>query len=244
MARSPTVTTERTDSVALDDGRMDLHLWLPDRPPAPGLVLLQEIFGVGPYIRDVAGRLAEAGYAVAAPDIFWRFAPNWEAAHDETGLTESMAQVANLDPAKAVADSVAALAQLRAMDDVTDAGVMGFCLGGTLAVGVAIAADPAVCVSYYGSGVPSMLDQLDEISCPTLLHFGSKDPYIPGEGVDELAAALAGRDHITLNVEIAGHAFDNHHSEMFHDEAAAKAAWAKTIAFLAEHLPAGVPAPD
>ena len=115
--------------------------------------------------------------------------------------------------------------------------MIGFCLGGTLAFGVAAADDPAVCVSYYGSGVPGMIDRLDEVTCPTLFHFGSTDAYIPAVGVEALGAAIAGRSGFVLNVEAAGHAFDNHESEMFYDEAAAKAAWAKTMAFLAEHLP-------
>ena len=61
--------------------------------------------------------------------------------------------------------------------------------------------------------------------------------YIPNEGVYAVNAAIAGRDGFTLNVENAGHAFDNHESEMFYDESAAKAAWAKTLAFLGTHLP-------
>ena len=73
--------------------------------------------------------------------------------------------------------------------------------------------------------------------CPTLFHFGATDAYIPTEGVEALAEAINGKPGFVLNVEAAGHAFDNHESEMFYDEAAAKAAWSKTMAFLAEHLP-------
>lgn len=232
------MTAQRTERVALDDGSMDLHLWIPETGPGPSLLLIQEIFGVGPYIRAVGQRLADAGYTVGAPDLFWRFAPGWAAGHDEAGLAESMAQVANLDPERAVADCVAALAQVAAAGSSGRAGVIGFCLGGTLAFGVAVADDPAVCVSYYGSGVPDMIGSLDEVRCPTLFHFGATDPYIPGEGVERVAAAIDGRADVVLNVELAGHAFDNHESAMFHDEAAARAAWSKTMAFLAEHHPA------
>ena len=72
-----------------------------------------------------------------------------------------------------------------------------------------------------------------------MFHFGNADAYIPNEGVEAVNAAIAGRAGFVLNVENAGHAFDNHESEMFWNESAAQAAWAKTIAFLAEHLPAG-----
>lgn len=214
---------------------MNLDLWVPDGG-GPGLVLIQEIFGVGPYIRAVAERLADAGYVVGAPDVFWRFAPGYVADHDQAGLQDAMGQVANLDPQRAVADCAAAVHHLGGVAS-GPVGVIGFCLGGTLAFGVAVADDPAVCISYYGSGVPDMIDRLSDVSCPTLLHFGSTDAYIPGEGVERVAAAIADRDDVVLNVELAGHAFDNHESEMFYDEPAAKAAWAKTVAFLDQHLP-------
>ena len=70
-----------------------------------------------------------------------------------------------------------------------------------------------------------------------LFHFGSEDGYIPNEKVEALNAAMAGRANCTLNVEIAGHAFDNHEAPMFYNESAAKSAWAKTMAFLGTHLP-------
>jgi carboxymethylenebutenolidase len=228
----------RTVKVACDGGEMAMHTWTPEAGSGPGLLLIQEIFGVGPYIRAVAARLADAGYVVGAPDVFWRFAPNWEAAHDEAGLEASLEQVGNLDPMAATADCAAALGALAALDEVAgDPGVIGFCLGGTLAWGVAIAAQPAACVSYYGSGVPDMLGAIDQVACPTLFHFGNADAYIANEGVEAVNAAIAGRAGFVLNVENAGHAFDNHESEMFWNESAAQAAWSKTMAFLAEHLP-------
>ncbi len=239
MPPSRAVTTERNEQVAIgDDGTMGMAVWVPASGHGPALLLIQEIFGVGAYIRAVGERLAAAGYVVGAPDIFWRFAPGWESSHDEAGLAGSMQQVANLDPERAVADCVAAVDHLAGLPEVGGRpGVLGFCLGGTLAFGVAVADDPSVCISYYGSGVPAMADRLDEVGCPTLLHFGATDAYIPGEGVEALAEALAGRTGFVLNVELAGHAFDNHEAAMFWDESAAKAAWAKTMAFLAEHLP-------
>jgi carboxymethylenebutenolidase len=235
------VTTQRDEQVAIEgDGEMAVTVWLPDGGSGPALLLIQEIFGVGAYIRAVAERLAGAGYVVGAPDVFCRFAPGWDAGHDEAGLAASMEQVGNLDPVKAVGDCIAALEHLDGLAETTGRpGVLGFCLGGTLAFGVAAEDSPSVCVSYYGSGVPGMVDRLDDIDCPTLFHFGADDAYIPGEGVEALAESLRDRPSFVLNVEKAGHAFDNHEAPMFYDEAAAKAAWSKTMAFLAEHLPIG-----
>ena len=233
------MTTLRTDPVGCgSDGAMDVHIWTPDTAPRSAILVIQEIFGVGPYIRAVAQRLADAGYLVGAPDVFWRFAPNWESDHSEAGLGASLEKVQQLDFPNAVADCSAALAHLAGQPGIGAApAVLGFCLGGTIAWGVAASAEPSCCVSYYGSGVPSMLGMIDQVSCPTLFHFGNSDSYIPGEGIDAIGAAIAGRPGFLLNVENAGHAFDNHESEMFYNESAAQAAWAKTMAFLSTHLP-------
>ena len=235
------MTTQRDEQVAIgDEGEMAMPVWLPDGGSGPALLVIQEIFGVGAYIRAVAERLAGAGYVVGAPDVFWRFAPGWDAGHDEEGLTASLQQVGNLDPAKAVADCIAAVEHLDGLSEtVGRPGVLGFCLGGTLAFGVAVEDSPSVCVSYYGSGVPDMRGRIGDVSCPTLFHFGRDDAYIPGDGVEALAEAITGTPGFVLNVEAAGHAFDNHEAAMFYDESAARAAWSKTMAFLAEHLPAG-----
>lgn len=217
---------------------MDLFVWTPASGTGPGILLLHEVFGVGEYIEAVADRLTSAGYVVAAPDMFWRVALGWRAAHDDQGLAASMDVVGRLDTARAGSDCVAALAHLAALPEVIGApAVIGFCLGGTLAWSVAATGEPSCCVSYYGSRVPAMLAMAEQIDCPVLLHFGSRDPYIPGEDIEAVSAAIAGKENLTLNVEIAGHAFDNSFAPAFYDEAAARAAWSKTMAFLGSHLP-------
>ena len=118
----------------------------------------------------------------------------------------------------AVHDAIAALATLRDLPEVAGkpAGVLGFCLGGTLAWQVAANGDPDVAVCYYGSGIPGFLEDADEIACPVLLHFGGADPYIPREDVDAVAAMAAKHDAIECHVqEGAGHAFDNSFAPQF-----------------------------
>jgi carboxymethylenebutenolidase len=235
--REPT----RTDRVAAADGDFDLHVWLPASGRGPGLLLVQEIFGVGPYIRSVATRLADLGYVVAAPDLFWRFRRNWEADHDDAGLTESFQLVQQLDVEQAVADCNLALTRL---DDMTETdgrpGVIGFCLGGTLGWAVAVTGEPSAVVSYYGSGVADNVARVDAVTCPVLFHFGGDDAFIPADQTERIRAAVAGRPDIELVVhEGAGHAFDNHEAPMFHDADAADRAWGQTVAFLGRHLPVG-----
>lgn len=233
--------TVRSDQVTVSDGSFAAHVVVPDQPNGTGIVLIQEIFGVGAYIKAVADRLGSLGYVVAAPDLFWRFAPGHAADHDEAGLGRSFELVAQLDSEMAVADCLATLAHLRGLPEVTGpVGVMGFCLGGSLAVGCALTGDPDAVVSYYGSSVPDMVDQLGKITAPTLLHFGGADPYIPDEQLQLVVAAVPQHPALQLNVEAgAGHAFDNHEAAMFHNPAAAAHAWDLTRAFLANHLPTG-----
>ncbi|MCU1353906.1 MAG: carboxymethylenebutenolidase [Acidimicrobiales bacterium] len=233
------MTETRTDTVTVTDGEFDLHLWVPDGGRGPGLVLYQEIFGVGAYVRAVAERLVALGYVVGAPDLFWRQQRNWVADHDEAGLGASFDLVGRVDPELAVRDSVAALRWLSDLSEVDGRpGVIGFCFGGTMAWLVAAEAEPGCAVSYYGSGVGDSADRVADISCPTLLHFGADDPFIPADNVRRVADAVAGRDDIELHVHPgAGHAFDNHEAPTFHDPAASARAWKLTIDFLARNLP-------
>jgi carboxymethylenebutenolidase len=234
------MSTYRTDQVAVDGGSFDLHVWAPADGSGPGLLLIQEIFGVGSYVRAVGERLAVLGYVVGAPDLFWRLERNWEADHSAAGLEASFGMVQKFDFPQGVADCVASLHRLEELPEVSGGvGVIGFCLGGSLAYLTATTASPACCVSYYGSGVPGALDQLDNVECPVLFHFGDADSYIPADQVDAVRAAIEDRDAMILNVEPAGHAFDNHESEMFWNEAAAASAWEQTTTFLARHLPVG-----
>jgi carboxymethylenebutenolidase len=220
---------------------MDLHLWVPDEGSGPGVVLLPEIFGVGAYIRAVGRRLARTGYVAAAPDVFWRIAPGWAAEHDQAGLEASMDLGGRLDWPQAVADCTAALGHLRSVGEVRGAtGVLGFCMGGTLAYLVGAEADPDAVVSYYGAGVADGLDRLTDVRCPVLFHFGGQDAFIGADAVERVQAAVqaSGRDDIEVVVQPgAGHAFDNHEAPMFHDPDAAAAAWAVSERFLAQHLP-------
>jgi len=232
-------TPSRTESVPAGEESFDLHVWLPQSGRGPGILLFQEIFGVGSYLRAVAERLAGLGYVVGAPDVFWRLQRNWEAGHDEAGLQESIELVSRFDFPQGVADCVAALERLRSLPEVSGGtGVMGFCLGGTLAWFVAAAADPDVAVSYYGSGVSGGLDHAGAVTCPVIFHFGDSDPYLPNEQVDAIRASVGDRPDVEIHVQAgAGHAFDNHEAAMFWNEAAAAAAWTRTVDFLQRHLP-------
>jgi carboxymethylenebutenolidase len=216
----------------------DAYIAMPVAGDGPGIVLLQEIFGVNDYVRDAARRLAELGYVVLAPDLYWRTDPGLTLGADQ--MPQAFAAAQKLDMSAAVHDAIAALATLRAMPEVDGrgAGVLGFCLGGSLAWQVAAHGDPDTAVCYYGSAIPGALDAAAEIACPVLMHWGGADPYITREDIDAVAAMAAEHEAIECHVhEGAGHAFDNSYAPQFSNPPAAAAAWEITSAFLARTLP-------
>jgi carboxymethylenebutenolidase len=234
--------TTRTETLAMPDGgSMGAYVVLPVGGSGPGVLVLMEIFGVGPYIRRACERLAELGYVAMAPDLYRRLSPGLEIEHDEAGVARALETVQQLDGEGAVEDAAVALDALRALPEVADAGgraaAVGFCLGGRLAFGLGAAADPDVIVCYYGSGIADSLDAADAISCPALFHFGGEDPYIPRSDAERVAAVVETRPDWEIAIqEDGGHAFDNHEAPMFHRPAAAARAWELTRDFLARHL--------
>ena len=207
---------------------MPVHEWKPGGE-GPGVLLLQEIFGVSDYIKQRAADLAALGYYVIAPEIYWRL--------DDTELDESapdllekaMAIVGRLDWDQAVVDSVAALEYLRSRDAGT--AVVGFCFGGGLGFNVAAVSPADVLVSYYGSALPRLLDLAPKVTATSLHHFGDADAYLP---VDDIVAALD--DAEVHRYPGAGHAFDNP-LPAFHHAEASELAWRRTVAFLSRQLP-------
>lgn len=212
-----------------------LPVWLPESGSGPGIVLIQEIFGLDAYLRSVAEKLAALGYVVAVPELFHRFQPGWVGQHDETGIAKSMEVVQGLDFPQAVQDVVASVAYLRGLPEITGGvGVLGFCLGGTLAYSAAVAADPDTAVSFYGSGVPDQIGALGQVSCPILFHFGTEDAFITE--YQKVVEAVESHDGAEIHLEAAGHAFLNHLGPWY-DEDAAGRAWDLTAKFLSRTLP-------
>jgi carboxymethylenebutenolidase len=226
---------------AADGGHFDAYCAVPDREPAPGVLLFQEIFGINDNIRGLAEKLAAAGFLVLAPDMFWRLEPRFER-KDESGLADAMSMVHRLDFTLARADMAATLTQLRAMPGCTGrVGAVGFCLGGTLTFLAAATAKPDgrgldAAVPYYGSGIHEMLELVPAVECPMLLHYGDEDPYITAEQIAQVEQALADRKDVTVHHYDAGHAFSNWDAPSMYRAEPAELAWTRTLAFLAEQL--------
>jgi carboxymethylenebutenolidase len=220
---------------------MPARLWLPPSGRGPALLLLQEIFGVSAYIQRRGAELAEAGYVVLAPELYWRLDAT---AIDESGpgaIEEAMGRVQRLDWPTTVQDAVAALHHLRARDEVRGGtGVIGFCFGGGLAFNVAAVEEVNALVSYYGSALPGLLDLAPQVTAPSLYHFGTADDYLDAATVAKIREAVtsAGAPVEFETYEGANHAFDNDVFVLHHPEASALA-WQRTLAFLGRRLPVG-----
>ena len=230
--------TERI-AVTTDDGDMTGHLWRPESGSGPGVLLLQEIFGVSAYIRCRAADLAAAGYVVLAPELYWRLDRQQVDESAPDALQQGMALAGRLDWATAVSDAVAAFERLRDLDEVRGTpAVAGFCLGGGLAFNVAAETEPAALVSYYGSSLPQLLDLAPRVTCPSLHHFGTADDYLDPEAVATITSAVTaeGRPARVELYEGANHAFDNDDFPLHHPEASRRA-WKTTVEFLHDQLP-------
>lgn len=218
------------------DGAMPAQLWNPTSGSGPAVVVFQEIFGVTDYIRRRCADLAELGYVVCAPEIYWRLG-GLRIEDGPDALQQAMAAVGRLDWDLAVQDGVAALEHVRGLIEVTGpVALLGFCFGGGLAFNVAAEDAPDALVSYYGSALPRLLDRADDVDVPSLHHFGLADTFIPMETVEEIRAAVTRSPHARFETYAgAGHAFDNP-NPMFHHAEASRAAWGVTTRFLAETL--------
>src|SRR6185503_8425274 len=120
--------TSKTVSVtAADGGVFNAYLALPEGGRGPALVLLQEIFGVNRYLREVADRYAEEGYVTIAPDLFWRIQPGIELGYSEAEIKAAFDLFARFDPDQAIKDVADTVRALRAMPECNGkVGAVGF----------------------------------------------------------------------------------------------------------------------
>jgi carboxymethylenebutenolidase len=222
---------------AKEGGSFKAYLALPEKGSGPGIVLLQEIFGINAYIRGVADHYAEEGYVVLAPDLFWRIEPGIELGFTEAERQKAFAYRARFDVDKAVEDIGAAIGALRALPQCRGKiGAIGFCLGGLLAYLSAARLCVDCAVSYYGVGIEKALGEAKNIECPMVLHIAEKDAFTPQAVVDAIKKSFAER----LDVEIyvypgAGHAFARRGGDHF-DKPAAMMAHSRSIALLRKVL--------
>lgn len=196
---------------------------------APGLVVIQEIFGLNHHIRNTADRFAAQGFTVIAPALFDRVQPGVELGYGSADIEQGRAVRTKVSLEDALKDIVAAVAELR--KEGLTVGVVGYCWGGSLAWASATRLEGvSAAVGYYGGEIAKMADERPR--CPVMLHFGEKDHAIPMSDV-----ATIRRKHPDLPVHTypAGHGFSCDERGSFDPESHALAL-SRTLPFLRKNL--------
>jgi carboxymethylenebutenolidase len=220
---------------SFDGGEFDGYLALPASGYGPGIVVLQEIFGINQYLRDVADWYAAHGFVALVPDLFWRIQPGIELTDKGDDWKRAIDLYQQLDEAKAVEDSAATLEHLRKHPACSGrAGAVGFCLGGKLAYLLSARFKPDAAVGYYGVSIEKNLDEAKNLNSALMLHIAGLDKFCPPEAQAQIHAALDAKARIHDYPE-ADHAFARNGGEHY-DEAAAELANLRTLEFFVSHL--------
>ena len=222
---------------SFDGGEFDAYVSLPASGYGPGIVVLQEIFGVNQYLRDVADWYAAHGFVALVPDLFWRIKPGIELTDKGDDWKRAIELYQQIDETKAVEDSAAALSFLRKHTACSGrVGAIGFCMGGKLAYLLSTRFKPDCAVGYYGVGIDQSLDEAKKLSSPLMLHIAELDKFCPPEAQSQIHAALDGNPLVTLHdYRNMDHAFARNGGEHYAPDQA-ELANLRTLEFFVSHL--------
>ena len=215
-------------SFAANGGAADGYLAVPDQP-GPGVLVIQEWWGLVGHIKEVADRFAETGFTALAPDLF----------HGEQTTSPDAAGklLMALEVDRAEQDLRGAADHLATVASEDSVGVVGFCMGGQLAL-YAASKSPHIgaCVDFYGVH-PNVHPDYEAIRCPVLGLFAENDGFVNAEAVNNLAASLegAGVAHEFHTYAGTEHAFFNDRRPSYDAEASADA-WDRVIRLFRESL--------
>ena len=213
------------------------YLAVQDGGRGPGVVVLQEWWGLVPQIKGVCDRLASEGFVALAPDLY-----HGEMA-EHTEMDRAGELMTSLPPDRAARDMSAAIDHLLSLDATSGntVGVIGFCMGGMLTLLIAAQEGDrvAAAVPFYGAPLGDGAPDWSGLTAAVEGHLAENDDFFPPEAINALGAELreAGRDVVFHVYEGTGHGFANEENPLgTWDEAAAATAWARTLAFLGAHL--------
>lgn len=212
-----------------DNHTMGAYRADPAGQPKGGMVVIQEIFGVNHHIQHVCDDLAAHGYVAVAPAVFDRFAPGFESGYSPDEVAHARGLLGSLNWDHMMLDTAAAKDSLKGVGPV---GIVGFCMGGTVAfLGAARLPGFTAAVSFYGGAIGKFVDEKPK--CPMQMHFGEKDESIPMTVVDEIKTKHPDADiHVYPG---APHAFSNADRPSFRQDAS-DLAWKRTYEFLAKTM--------
>lgn len=233
---------ERTSTLETADGPMNLHEARPDGPERGAVVVIQEAFGITDHIQDVCRRFAAEGYAAVAPHLFHR-SGDPVIGYDEAANT--VPHLKQLSARGIEADLEATVGHLaREGFTSTRTAVVGFCMGGSVALLAAARHRLGAAVTFYGGGIaegrfgiPALVELAADLKTPWLGLYGDGDQSIPVDQVESLRKALetTALDHRIERYPQAGHGFHCDARSSYH-ETSARQAWQETLKWLATHL--------
>lgn len=219
-----------TISIRAGDGHeLDAYVARPAGKPVGGLVVVQEIFGVNAHIRSVADGWAKDGFLAVAPALFDRFERGVDLEYSGADMQKAMSFIPRLKMDACVLDTAAALEWVRKQTG-RKSGVIGYCLGGSVAWLAAARLKPDAAVGYYGGSIAKFLNETPQ--CPVLLHFGNLDKHIPQTDVDSIEQA---HPKVKVYRYEADHGF-NCDARASYDPASSKLARERSLEFLKQHL--------
>lgn len=218
------------------DGAFGAYLAKPAHTPAPGVVVIQEIFGVNANVRAICDAQAAHGRFALAPDLFWRLEPGIQLS-DKTDFDKALGLMQRFDVEKGVADIQAAITHLRMVPGCTGkVGDVGYCLGGLLAYLAACRTDTDVSVGYYGVNIHTKLGESTTLRKPLMLHIAGKDRFVPSEAQKAVHDALGKNPLVTLHdYPDMDHAFAREGGDHY-DKACADLANGRSNTFFRQHL--------
>ncbi len=217
-------TLTASDSHQLGAYRAD-----PAGAPKGGIVVIQEIFGVNQHIRKVCDDFAKEGYVAVAPALFDRTQKDYQSGYTPPEIEKSRAFVAKPDWDAMMRDTDAALKDIKS---VGPTGIVGFCMGGTIAFLAATRLSGlTAAVGYYGGRIVAFADEKPK--CPVQMHFGEKDAGIPLSDVEAIKQKQPQAEvHVYPDAQ---HGFHCDERASFQKEASTLA-WQRTLDFLARHM--------
>ena len=221
------------DLKAADGLSFPAYVAKPQGTPSAAVVVLQEIFGVNSHIRSVADGYAAQGYLAVAPSTFHRARQGVELGYSQEDMQAGFAlkqAVESLPPPGVLQDIQAAIDHAKQAGKV---GIVGYCWGGLLTWRAACLCDGlSAAVPYYGGGVTTPEEIARTPKCPTMAHFGDQDHWIP---MDTVEAFRKAHPEVEVHVYNANHGF-NCDQRGSYNEAAARLARERTLAFFGKHL--------
>jgi len=232
----PDLVHEKITLQVADGTQMDAYVSRPEKQGSsiPGLIVLQEAFGVNAHIRKVADRFAEQGYLAIAPELFHRTARGFEG--DYNNFNSVTPHMRAMTTEGAEADLRATFEWLKKQPAVQADSIssVGYCMGGRISFLANAILPLRAAASYYGGGIaPGLLDRAPTLHAPMLFFWGELDKHIPPEQRAAVIGSLekAGKQYVNVEFSDAGHGFNCDERASFQPRASRRA-WALLLEFL------------